>query len=140
MSLTAEQVFDKYMRNTKAAGPSIKAGIESSTKSQTGNAIKAKDKMVANHQAAIARGDWEKGLKEAGDETWKKNTIEKGIPKISAGLDASADKIRRKMSQVVDAGNAARSATENMPNNNDTEALAKVAKNMETIKKSWGKT
>lgn len=139
MALTAEQVWEKYNRNMKAAGPSIKAGIESSNKSQTGNAIKAKQKMIDNHQAAIARGDWEKGLKEAGDETWKRNTINLGIPKIAAGIDANAEKIKRKMAQVVDVGQAAHAATKEMPNNNIEDAIGKVRKNIDTIRKGWGK-
>lgn len=140
MALTADQVFEKYNRNMKAAGPSIVAGIESSNKSQTKNAIKAKQKMIDNHAAAIQRGDWEKGLEEAGDELWKKNTINLGVPKIAAGIDANADKIRRKMAQVVDVGQAAHNATKDMPNNNIEDAIGKVRKNIEVVRKGWGKS
>ena len=139
MGLTSQQVIDKYNRNMKAAGPSIEAGIDSSNKSQTGNAIKAKQKMIDNHQAAIARGDWEKGLKRGGDEHWKKNT-KAGISRISQGIDNNQAKIAEAMTAVVAVGEQAHNATKDMPNNNIEDGIGKVRKNIETIRGAWGKS
>ena len=137
MALTGKQIAAKYKRNMAAAGPSIEEGVRTTTKSQTKNAIAAKDLMIANHAKAMADGKFEKGLEAAGDQKWADNLIKKGIPKIQTGIDLNMAHIERQFDKVATIGAAAKDQIDAMPKGGMSNALARVQRNMELISDFW---
>ncbi|GAH61227.1 unnamed protein product [marine sediment metagenome] len=68
-------------------------GIERVTVSPTHLAVKAKAKMKANIVKSIDDGKWERGLLRVDVAEWKEKAINKGLPRISIGIDEAAGKV-----------------------------------------------
>ncbi|NVM22311.1 MAG: hypothetical protein HWN68_11095, partial [Desulfobacterales bacterium] len=90
--VTPEEFQEKHARRLKGAVEDIRRGVERVTESPTAKAAAKKTKMKTNLNAAIDSGKWERGLKRVSVDEWKKKTVEKGIDRIAAGIDAAADK------------------------------------------------
>lgn len=105
--VTASQFQEKHANNLKASTTYITQGIERVTESPTLKAAAKKDKMRAGILKAIDDGKWENGLKRVSTEQWKQAAIEKGIPRIAAGIDGAKDKVVAFAEQLlphIDAG------------------------------------
>lgn len=91
--LNAGQFADKLIRRLSAAGPDIRAGIEAVTESPT-EAAAAK---AADWQAQMAlpktRERFEKGLRRVSLADWKKAALDKGVARVSQGVEAARSKI-----------------------------------------------
>lgn len=94
INMTPEQFVEKHARRTKNALEDVKTGVMNVTESPTAKAAAKKNKMLQNVTAAINNGKWERGLRRVSLDEWKEKFINKGIARIPAGIDASADKIR----------------------------------------------
>ena len=92
-SLTPEQIAEKQMRRTKAATQDMVAGVNNVTVAPGKQAVAKKQKAIQNWNDAMNSGKWEKGLNRVSLEDWKKSMIEKGVGRVSAGVDASKDKL-----------------------------------------------
>jgi len=105
--VTAQQFQEKHANNLKASTTYIQQGIERVSESPTLKAAAKKDKMRAGIVSAIDSGKWEAGLKRVTLEDWKTAAIQKGVPRIAAGIDGAADKVVEFASQLlphIDAG------------------------------------
>ena len=93
ISMTPEEFADKHARRLKAAIPDIQAGINRVTESPTIKAANKKDKMKARLNESIDNGKWEAGLRRVTLESWKSAIINKGLQRISGGIDGAKDKV-----------------------------------------------
>lgn len=93
IKVTPEQYAEKQARNLKAATPDIRRGVERVTVSPTAKAAEAQDKMLARLTEAVQSGKWAAGLRRVSLEDWKGKMLEKGVPRIAAGIDAAYDKV-----------------------------------------------
>lgn len=91
--VTPEQGADKLISRAKAATPFIKEQVMKVTVAPTAAAADKLDKMRTNFLAALDSGKVERGLRRVSLSDWQNAMINKGIPRISAGLDAARDKI-----------------------------------------------
>lgn len=115
-------------------------GVEDTQKSQTGNAIKAKALMIENHNKAMQAGKWEEGLRRAGDAKWKRNMLEKGIPKIMTGINANAAEIAEKFAKVDEVGVIVKAKIATMPKGTLEDSVARSRESMIMQKDAWGKS
>lgn len=90
--MTPEQFAEKHARRLKASTADIKRGIENVTESPTAKAADASTKMLQNLTEAVNSGKWGRRLKAVSLEDWKAATINKGLARIPAGIDAAHDK------------------------------------------------
>lgn len=140
MALNGQEIFDKYSRNMGNAAQDIQKGVETTSKSQSENAIAAKDKMLQNFNAAMAENKYEKGLRKSGDEKWRRNLIQKGIPKIGAGIQANKSEIIEVFTKVAAVGEEVKNQVAQMPKNSMADSLARVQRSMEIQKAAYGKS
>jgi len=91
--VTPEEGALKLIANAKAATPHIKAQVMKVTVAPTAAAADKIEKMRANFNAAIDSGKVERGLRRTSLQDWQNAMVNKGIPRIAAGLDAAKDKI-----------------------------------------------
>ena len=91
--MTAQEYQEKQARNLKNASQDIIAGINRVDKAPTLQAAEKKNKMLTKLTEAVNKGKWEAGLRRVTLEDWRKKTAEVGVPRISAGIDAAADKV-----------------------------------------------
>jgi len=98
--LTPQQAQEKHARNLKASVPDITIGVDAVTEAPGKKAAAAQAKMKANLNASIDDGTWAARVSAVTLEDWKKQMKEKGIGRISAGIDGAADKTRDFFSQL----------------------------------------
>jgi len=99
--VTPEEFAEKHARRLKGSIQDIQTGIERVTEAPTAKAAAKQQKMLQNLQEAVQSGKWADGLKRVSLEEWKTKIIEKGLPRIAAGVDASFDKQVRFAQQLL---------------------------------------
>ena len=99
--LTPTEFQEKHARRLKGATADIRRGVENVTESPMDKAAAKVDKMRTNLNAALDSGKWQRGLKRVSLDKWKRTTIEVGIGRIAAGIDAAADKTTEFASQLL---------------------------------------
>ncbi len=113
--LSTQEYVEKWQRRTTGAAPDVQRGIQRVDSSPTEAAAAKKDKMLANVTAAITSGKWESGLRRVSLGDWKKATIEKGIPRISQGVNGAAAKVADFASQLLPYQDSLKSQISSMP-------------------------
>ena len=115
IKVTPEQYAEKQARNLKAAQPDIRRGVERVTESPTAKAAAAQEKMIANLTESVRNGKWARGLNRVTLEDWKGKMLEKGIPRIAAGIDAAYDKVVGFAAELLPFQATLQSKVESMP-------------------------
>jgi hypothetical protein len=85
---------EKWGRNLKNSTEDMRRGIERVTEAPSQKAIAAQAKMLEKLMEAIQSGRWAAGLEKVGLDDWKKAMTDKGLRRISAGVDGASDKMR----------------------------------------------
>lgn len=91
--LTPSQITEKHSRRLKGAVEDMRIGVQAVTVAPTAKAAAAIPKMRAKLLEAIDSGKVERGLKRVTLTDWQTSMIEKGIPRVAAGVDGAKDKI-----------------------------------------------
>ena len=91
--MTGADYQEKHARKLKGATADIKAGVEALTEAPGKKAAEAKDVYVAKMTDSATHDRWARNVSKVTLEDWKKDMTEKGIGRISAGLDRSKGKI-----------------------------------------------
>jgi len=91
--MSGKDFQEKHAKNLKAASDEIRKGVDAVTEAPGKKAAAAKDVYVAKMTDSAVQDRWAKNVAKVPLEDWKKDMKEKGIGRISAGLDRSADKI-----------------------------------------------
>ena len=115
VKLTPQEFQEKHARNLKASVPDIRAGVLRVTDSPTEKAAAAQNKMLARLTEAVSSGKWAAGLRRVSLEEWKDKTLNKGIGRIAAGIDAAAPKVVAFATDLIAFENTLMSRIETMP-------------------------
>lgn len=115
IKVTPEQYAEKQARNLKASTQDIRRGVERVTVSPTAKAAQAQEKMIANLTESVRSGKWARGLNRVTLEDWKSKMLEKGIPRIAAGIDAAFDKVVAFAAELLPFQATLQSKIEGMP-------------------------
>ena len=90
--MTASEAQVKHAKRLKASTEEIKAGVNATTEAPSGKAVAKQDKMRENLVAAIDDGTWAARLGRYTLANWKSDMINKGVGRISKGIDEAAPK------------------------------------------------
>lgn len=112
---TPQQIADKWKRNTQGSGQAYREGVMAVTESPTAKAAAKADKMLANLTKAVQGGKWAAGLNSVSMQEWKDKTINKGLPRINAGVEASAPKFAKFAAQLNSHQDQIKAELESMP-------------------------
>lgn len=124
--LSPAEFREKHARNMKASIPDIQKGIERVTESPTKKAALKKDKYLAGIQEAVASGKYERGLNSVSLEEWKSKTIQKGLGRISAGIDAAGPKVEEFAAQLNAFQDTAKAKIDKMPDTTQDDRINKA--------------
>jgi len=91
--VTAEEYQEKHARRLKGAITDIQRGVERVTVNPCELAAAKADKMLAKLSEAVQSGKWATNLKKVSLDGWKEKMVQKGIPRISGGIDGAKDKV-----------------------------------------------
>lgn len=111
---TPQSVAEKYVRRTTGAVQDMVNGVNAVTVSPTVKAVEKKDKLTQNWNAAMTSGKWERGMKRVTLDDWKKSMIEKGAPRVAAGVQAAAGKMTDFFAELIPFQDAAKAEIERM--------------------------
>lgn len=91
--VTPEEGATKLIDRARAAAPHIADQVRKVTVAPTEQAAAKIDKMEANFLDAVRSGKVERGLRRVSLSDWQTAMVEKGVPRIVPGLEASRSKI-----------------------------------------------
>lgn len=127
INMTAAEITEKHARNLKASVPDIRRGVEAVTESPMEAAAASEDKYLAGVQRAVSQGTWKAGLLNVTLPEWKTATIEKGIGRIAAGIDAATSKQREFYGKLIPHIAAGQALVADMPTNTLEDSISKMA-------------
>lgn len=99
--LSPEEIAKKWQRNTAGAGESVRAGVQSVTVAPTAAAAAKIPEYLIGVQRAVDSGKLEAGLRRVSLEDWKNATINKGLPRLAAGVAQAEPKVREFMADFL---------------------------------------
>ena len=85
----------KWSRNTQAATKSMQDGVNAVTQSPTEKAAQAVDRQVQGVIRAQQEGRTQAALRAVSLDSWKQSMINKGIPRVAQGVQASVSKMEK---------------------------------------------
>lgn len=115
MAMSPQQIAEKWSRNTTGATQSMRDGVNAVTANPMEKAAQAQDAYLAGVQRAVQTGKWQAGLRSVTLAQWKDDMINKGIPRISAGVAAAKEKYTRFMTELMAHIGTIRAELEGMP-------------------------
>lgn len=115
VKITPAEFQEKHARNLKASLVDMRAGVERVTEAPGGLAAAKQDKMLANLTAKVTDGTWAARLRKVTLEEWREKMINKGLPRVSGGIDAASAKVTDFATQLLPAVDAAARKAQAMP-------------------------
>jgi len=128
--LSPRDTAQKHADNLKRSAPYIQAGVQRVDVAPGVLAAKAKEKMKRNLNIALDSGKWERRVASVPLSDWKQSMVEKGIPRISAGVDASMDKTADFFGQLFQHQDIIAGELENMADVTLEDGIQKAVHNM----------
>lgn len=113
--LTPQQAADKLAKNLKASTQYIQQGVQNVTVAPGKSAAQKQDKMRNNILAAIDSGKWAQRVSSVSLNDWQTQMVNKGIPRIAAGIDAANGKVTDFFTQLLPYQDSLKSQIASMP-------------------------
>jgi len=124
--LTPEEFAKKWAKRLKAATSEMKDGVNRVTEAPSVAAIKAQEKMLANLIESIEDGTWAKRLGNVSLTDWQNAFIDKGIPRISKGVDGADGKMKDFGSWLNERIDSGQSKIDKMPDLTLDDSVARA--------------
>ena len=113
--VTPEEFVEKHARRLKSSMEDMRRGISNVSEAPTKKAAQKVEKMKANLIKALDSGKWQQRLNSVSLEDWKEKMVNKGIPRVSAGIDAAADKVKAFAEELLPYIDQGRDAIKKLP-------------------------
>lgn len=107
----AQGYAEKWSRRLKGATPDIQAGIKRVATAPGVAAAQQQSAMLANLQARVADGTWARRVAGVSLQDWQAAALNKGVNRITAGVDAAQAKVAAGAQTLLAAVDAAVSVT-----------------------------
>jgi hypothetical protein len=124
--VTAEQFQEKHNRRLKAALEDVRTGVARVTVAPGTQAAARKDKMLARLTEAVNSGKWGRNVARVSLTQWQALMTDKGIPRISGGIDAAADKVKSFAGQLLPFEDALMTTVGKMPDLTLEDSIARA--------------
>lgn len=115
MAKSPQAVAEKWARRTAASTQDIIDGVNAVRTNPAESAIAKKQKLVANFNAAVNDGRWERGLRRVSLDSWKQAMIQKGVQRVAQGADAAKGKMTTFMSELLPYQDSVKAEIDNLP-------------------------
>ena len=111
----AKKVAEKWGRRLKGAVEDIRTGVEAVSENPAEKAVAKKSKWIARMTSKEVQDKWEARLKSVTLEDWKKAMVEKGLGRISAGVDEAQGDFEEFMKELLPHIEAGQARIKGMP-------------------------
>lgn len=135
MPKTAQQITDKQVRRAQEAADDYLQGAEGVTEAPGVKAVRKKDKLRANFNAAVDSGKWEENTKAVSNDEWKRSVREKGAPRYASGVEAARPDILAFHEEFQAFLNNVKKEIDAMPDTTPEQRIAKMVANARAISK-----
>ena len=125
--VTPQEFQEKHARRLKGSLEDMRRGIERVSVAPTQQAASKQEKMRAKLNEAIDNGVWANGLKKVTLEDWKSAMIDKGLVRVSGGIDKAAPKVVDFASRLLPAVDAAAAKVKAMPDITIEDSIARMS-------------
>lgn len=126
MPKTASSVAEKWARRISASTQDVIDGVNNTRVNPAELAIAKKQKLLANFQASVNDGRWERGLRRTTLQSWQQAMITKGVNRIAQGADAAKPKMQAFMQELLPYQDSVRSEIEAMPDITLEDSIARM--------------
>ena len=123
--LTAEQATQRLIQGAQANVGRYVSGIQSVTESPMMKAASKAAKAAAGYADSIQSGRWAAGLASSSIEEWRAGAIAGGGSAYTAGIQAKAGKIARKLGPALAQTYDVADSVANMPTDTVQQRIAK---------------
>ena len=124
--VNSTQFAEKWARRMSQSTQDIQNGVNRVTEAPTAKAAAKKQKMLQNLTAAVNSGKWEAGLNRVTLQDWKKSIIEKGLPRVQAGVTAAQPKVAEFATKLLSYQDNLQSQIESMPDLTLQDSIARM--------------
>lgn len=132
---TPSEIADKAVRNITAATEEMRVGVSRVTEAPGAKAAAKQDKMKRNLVEAIDNGEWARRVSGVTLQEWQKAMVEKGIPRISAGVEAARQKMEEFHAQLQSHQETINRKLETMPDLTLEDNIARMTYQVREMKK-----
>ena len=130
-----QDTADKWAKNLKGSTEEIRKGVDRVTEAPGIAAAAKVEKMKQRLVASIDDGTWEERVSSVSLEEWKRKTKEKGINRISAGVDAANGKVVDFHNQLADHQETIDRELDSMPDITLEDGIARSAAQIRSMSK-----
>ncbi len=94
VKMSPSEYSEKWGRRLKGSTEDMRRGIAAVTEAPGIKAAQKIEKMKANLMKSLEDGTWERRVSGVSLEDWKKQALEKGIGRVSQGVDGAGRKMQ----------------------------------------------
>lgn len=113
--VTAQEYAEKWGRRLSGSTQDIRRGVERVTEAPGQKAAAQSQRMLAGIQEAIADGRWQRAVAGVSLQDWKTATLEKGIGRISSGVEGAMGRQVQMAERLLSAVDSVKSRVDAMP-------------------------
>ena len=125
--LTPQEAAEKWARRLQGATEDISKGVARVTEAPGKKAAAKQQKMLTRLTESVNSGTWARRISAVTLEDWKRQMLEKGIARLSGGVQAAQPKSEAFMSQLLPAVDAARGKIASMPDLTVEDSIARMS-------------
>ena len=129
MAKTPSAAASKWKRNIQGATQEIKDGVMNTTKNPMELAADAQDKWFNRIQEAYNSGKFAARLRAVPIEKWRRNTIDIGIGRISAGAEKAEKDLEKFYGELFSFQQTIASELDGMPDVTLEDSIARMTHN-----------
>ena len=124
--LTADQVAEKWARNTTAAAASYRDAVQSLTVNPLQRAAEKADDWQARVSDPRTKEKFRSGLQRYSFEEWKSKTASVGASRIADGVRQASPRVRAFLQELLPYTQSLKERIRAMPKRNEAEADARL--------------
>lgn len=134
VTLSANELSEKWGRRLKASVPDIQRGIEAVKTSPGAKAALKVDKALQGYTEAVTSGRMARALNAIDLQDWKNKTSKKVAERLSGGVDSSMPKRQKFDEYLVSTVNAGLAKLKNMPDMTFEDSMARIRTQLEHMR------
>jgi hypothetical protein len=130
---SAQQITQKWQRGMQSATQAMKDGVAAVTEAPGAKAAAAAPLYLAGVQKAIDSGKFQANSAAVPLESWRQAYINKGIPRVSAGVTEAKSTMDDFFSQLLPVAEASSRDVAAMPKGTLEDSKQRMIRNMENM-------
>lgn len=137
--LTPEEYAEKQATRLKAAAEDIRRGLSRVQQAPGELAVRKQDKLLAKFQESVSSGRWAAATRSVSLGEWQELAIQKGVPRIAAGIDAARPKQVAMAQRLLAAVDQAAAKARSLPDATLEDSINRAATYMREMAKNKGR-